>query len=90
MLFDSRQRGSGLRGNPYLLFGRRPFREAHVRGYIVAQHRAGRPLSSILDDPYLRRLGSERLVWRVVQDPRTIAALEQDVRQAIERCMPPC
>lgn len=89
MLFHALRRGGGFRGNPYLFFGRRPFREAHLRGYIVTQHRAGRPLSSILDDPYVRRLGSERLVWRVVQDPRTIAALERDVREAIERFMPP-
>jgi hypothetical protein len=75
-----------LASNPYLFLGRRPFREAHLRGYIVAQHRAGRPLSSIVDDPYVRRLGSESFFWNVVQDPRTIAALDRDVRAAIERC----
>src|SRR5581483_3566208 len=64
MLFDAwrsaRPAGRvGFRGNPYLFLGPRPFREAHLRGYIIAQHRRGRPLSSILDDPYVRRLGSE-------------------------------
>jgi len=96
MLFDARREGrpagsgSRFRGNPYLFLGPRPFREAHLRGYIVAQHRRGRPLSAILDDPYVRRLGSERFVWRVVQDARTIRALERDVREAIERFAPPC
>jgi hypothetical protein len=75
-------------GNPYLFLGRRPYREARLRSYIVSQHRAGRPLSAILADPYIKRCGSESLCWRVVQDPRTIKALERDVREAIERCSP--
>jgi hypothetical protein len=75
-------------GNPYLFLGRRPFREARLRSYIISQHRAGRPLSAILADPYVRRCGSESLCWRVVEDPRTIEALKRDVRDAIERCAP--
>jgi hypothetical protein len=78
----------GFRGNPYLFLGRRPFREARLRSYIVSQHRAGRPLSSILVDPYVRRCGSESLCWRVLQDPETIEALDRDVREAIEGCSP--
>jgi hypothetical protein len=77
-----------LSGNPYLLFGRRPFREARLRSYILRQHRAGRPLSEILADPYVRRYGSESLCWRVIEDPRTIAELEDAVREAIEDCRP--
>jgi hypothetical protein len=74
-----------LRGNPYLFLGPRPFREARLRSYIVAQHRAGRPLSDIMRDAYVRRCGSESLAWKVVQDPRTLAALEQNVLDAFER-----
>jgi len=75
-------------GNPYLFLGPRPFREARLRSYIVSQHRAGRPSAEILEDPYVRRCGSESFCWRVVQDPRTLAALERDVRQAIEHSVP--
>jgi hypothetical protein len=78
-----------LRGNPYLFLGRRPFRAARVRSYIVRQHRAGRPLSEIVADPHLRRLGSESFIWRVIQDPRTIEAFERNVREAIEHCSSP-
>ena len=60
-----------------------------MRSYIVSQHRAGRPLSAIIDDPYLCRLGSERFIWHVIRDPRTLQALERDVREAIEHCSPP-
>jgi hypothetical protein len=39
-------------------------------------------------DPYVRRCGSESLRWRVLVDPRTIRALEQDVCESIARCAP--
>jgi hypothetical protein len=58
----------------------RPFREARLRAYIVGQHRARRPLASILTDPYIGRCGSESLNWKVMEDPRTIEALERDYR----------
>jgi hypothetical protein len=75
-------------GNPYLFLGRRPFREARLRSYIVRQHRAGRTLDEILSDPYVHRCGSDSLCWRVLQDPDTLAALESNVRETIARCAP--
>lgn len=75
MLFAGR-----LHGNPYLFLGRRPFREARLRSYLVTQHRLGRPLAEILEDPYVRRCGSTTFCWSVVQDPRTIEALEANLR----------
>ena len=85
MLIRDRRR---FAGNPYFFLGRRPFREERLRSYIVAQHRTGRPLAAIIDDPYVRRCGSESFCWRVVEDRRTLEALERDVRQSIERCAP--
>jgi hypothetical protein len=69
-------------GNPYLFLSRRPFREAHIRAYVVRQHRNGRKVADILCDSYVRRLGSEWFCWQVVEDPRTIEALERNVREA--------
>jgi hypothetical protein len=77
-----------LKGNPYLFLGSRPIREARLRSYIVGQHRAGRPLSAILADPYVERCGSKSLWWRVMMDRRTIEALQRDVRETIEHCSP--
>jgi hypothetical protein len=71
-----------LSGNPYLFLGPRPFREERLRAYIVRQHRAGRPIGEIVRDPYVRRCGSETFCWRVIEDPRTIRALEQNIRAA--------
>jgi hypothetical protein len=87
-LTRSTERRRGFAGNPYLFLGPRPFREARLRSYIVRQHRAGRPVASILADPYVRRCGSESFCWRVVQDPRTVAALERDVCDAIKKSAP--
>jgi hypothetical protein len=75
-------------GNPYLFLGRRPFREARLRSYIINQHRGGRPLNEILADPYIRRCGSESYCWQVLLDPRTLKALHRDVCDAIENCTP--
>ena len=77
------------RNNLSLFVGERPFREARLRAYIVGQHRGGRPLSAILGDAYVRRCGSENFCWRVLRDPRTIKALEHNIRQAIEDCRRP-
>jgi hypothetical protein len=74
-----------FRGNPYFFLGRRPIREERLRSYILNQHRAGRPLSSIVADPYVRRCGSESFCWRVIQDAHTIQALERDVRETLAR-----
>jgi hypothetical protein len=77
-----------LVGNPYRFLGPWPIREARLRAYIVRQHRAGRRLSEIHFDPYVRRCGNESLWWRVLEDPRTIRALERNVRDAFDRCRP--
>ena len=77
----SKRRAFG--GNPYMFLGRRPFREERLRSYIVREHRAGRPVFEILTDPYVSRCGSESFFWKVLEDPRTIEALERNVREAL-------
>lgn len=80
--------GEGFRGNPYLFLGQRPFREARLRSYIVAQHRRGRPTAEILQDAYVRRCGSETFVWSVFVDPRTTKALAENIRAAFDEARP--
>lgn len=72
-------------GNPYFEFGRRPFREARLRAYIVREHRAGRPLLEILADGYVARCGNESFCWRVLQDPGTLELLRRNDLDALER-----
>jgi hypothetical protein len=78
------RRRAQIARSPYFFLGARPFREARLGSYIVREHRRGRALEEILDDPYLRRYGSESLIWKVLSRPDTIAALKADVLAAIE------
>jgi hypothetical protein len=80
--------GSRFRGNPYRFLGPRPFREQHLRSYVLAQHRSGRRLVEIAGDRYVRRLGSDHFFWTVVQDARTLEGVRQDIRAAISDCNP--
>ncbi len=80
-------RGAVLGSGPYWFLGGRPFREAELRSYIIREHRRGRQLGEILDDPYLRRYGSS-LRWKALMRPDTIAALQANVQVAIEGCRP--
>jgi hypothetical protein len=66
-------------------FGRRPFREARLRAYIVREHRGGRSLTDILRDPYVVRCGNESFRWGVLQDPRTVEALRLNDVEAFRR-----
>lgn len=83
---DNQSANTRQRLGPYFFLRARPFREARIRGYIVAQHRLGRGLAEILADAHLKRLGSPTLIWRVVCHPETIAALEADVVTDIAAC----
>ncbi len=72
-----------LSSSPFYFVGPRPYREARLGAYIVREHRRGRPLGEILEDEYLRRHGTPSLVWRVLGQPRTIAALAADAADGI-------
>ena len=72
-------------GNPFNFLGHSRWREARLRSYILRQHRLGRRLSELIDDPYVRRCGSRELAWKVATDPSTLRALAADVRIEFER-----
>ena len=74
-----------LTRTPYFAFGRRPYRQERLLSYIHREHRRGRHLGEILDDPYVRRCGSPALLWATIRDTPLLAMLEQDVCEAIQR-----
>jgi hypothetical protein len=77
--------GSPLRRTPYFFLARRPFREERLLSYIRRQHRLGRHLAEIIDDPYIARLGSHELVWQTLRDTPLIELLETDIREEFDR-----
>jgi hypothetical protein len=70
---------------PYFFNRRRRFREERLLSYIRREHRRGRHLGEILDDPYVHRCGSREFVWATLRDTSLIELLEADVREAIQR-----
>jgi hypothetical protein len=69
---------SGWR-NPFsfLFAGRRS--EKQIAVYIVREHKRGRGLDDILNDPYVRNRCSEREIARVLETPEVIRALGDDI-----------
>jgi hypothetical protein len=61
------------------------FREERLLSYIRREHKRGRHLGEILDDPYVHECGSREFVWRTLRDTSLIELLDDDVREAIQR-----
>jgi len=53
--------------------------EKQVATYVVREHRRGRSLNDILDDPYVRNRCSEQDVARVLESPEVIHELGSDI-----------
>ena len=77
-----------LEGTPYFFAARRPFKEAELLSYVRREHRKGRHLGEIIDDPYVHSLGSRNFVWATLRDTPLIELLDEDVREAIEESRP--
>jgi hypothetical protein len=77
--------GSPLHRTPYYFLGQGQFREERLLSYIHRQHRLGRHLSEIIDDPYIARFGSRELVWETLRDTPLIELLAADIREEFER-----
>jgi hypothetical protein len=69
---------------PYFFSARRPFREERLLSYIRREHRGGRHLAEILDDPYVRRCGTSEFVWATIRHTSLIELLQQDCRESIQ------
>jgi hypothetical protein len=53
--------------------------DEQVATYIVREHRQGRTLDDILDDPYVKNRCSQQDVARVLESPEVIQALGDDI-----------
>jgi hypothetical protein len=65
--------------NPFSFLFASKSGEERVAVYIVREHKRGRALSDILDDPYVRNRCSEREVARILERPEVIRALGDDI-----------
>lgn len=65
-------------GNPFLVFGARPRREARIRAYVRRRHMRGSTLGEILADDRIDQLGGRTLYWHAIVTPRAIRDLADD------------
>jgi hypothetical protein len=65
--------------NPFSFLFASKSGEERVAVYIVREHKRGRSLSDVLDDPFVRNRCSEREIARVLERPEVIHALGDDI-----------
>jgi hypothetical protein len=53
-------------------------KEEGLAAYIVREHRQGRSLTEILDDPYLKNRATEEQRLRLLERPEVIRAVGED------------
>ena len=49
-----------------------------LAAYVIREHKQGRPLQEILDDPYLRNRASDEQRVRLLERPEVIRAIGED------------
>ncbi len=54
-------------------------KEDSLAAYVIREHREGRSLEDILDDPYLKNRASEEQRLRLLDRPDVIRAVGEDV-----------
>jgi hypothetical protein len=54
-------------------------KEDSLAAYVIREHRGGRSLEDILDDPYLKNRASEEQRLRLLERPDVIRAVGEDV-----------
>ena len=50
-----------------------------LAAYVIREHRSGRPLQEILEDPYLRNRATDEQRLRLLERPDVIRAVGEDV-----------
>ena len=70
---------SELFRNPFSFLFARSSNEERVAAYVIREHERGRPLSEILEDPYIRNRTTPRERDRLLDRPELIRAIGDDV-----------
>jgi hypothetical protein len=65
--------------SPFAFLFARKRSEEQVAVYITREHRRGRDLADILDDPYVKNRCNEQDIARILERPEIVRALGDDV-----------
>jgi hypothetical protein len=61
--------------NPFSFLFAGSQKEDRIAAYVIREHERGRPLSEILDDPYVRNRCTPQEVARLLERPEVVHAL---------------
>jgi hypothetical protein len=73
---------SGFLRNPFSFLFAGSAKEERIAAYVIREHERGRPLSEILEDPYVRNRCSKDELARLLDRPEVVRALGKSVVQA--------
>ena len=68
-------RVSSFLRNPFSFLFAGSQKDERVAAYVIREHERGRPLSEILDDPYVRNRCAPQEVARLLERPEVVRAL---------------
>jgi hypothetical protein len=61
--------------SPFSFLFARSSKDERLAAYVIREHERGRPLSEILDDPYIRNRATPQEIARLLDRPEVIRAL---------------
>jgi hypothetical protein len=65
--------------NPFSFLGARGSGEDRIAQYVIREHERGRPLTEILEDPYIKNRTTPQERARLLDRPEVVRALGHDV-----------
>jgi hypothetical protein len=68
--------------SPFSFLVARSSKDERVAAYVIREHERGRPLSEILEDPYVRNRCSPQELGRLLERPEVLRALGEGVVRA--------
>jgi hypothetical protein len=68
--------------NPFASLFAGSSREDQLAAYVIREHKSGRTLNDILDDPYLRNRASSLEIRRLLERPDIVKAVGENTAQA--------
>ena len=76
------------RRNPFKSLFATTRREQYLERYVLREHKKGRPLTAILDDPYVRAWSTAEERARLFERPGFVAAIGEDAIADLRRRSP--
>jgi len=71
--------------SPFAFLFARTQREQYLEQYVLREHRRGRPVAEVLDDPYVRNRSTPAERARLLERPEIVSALGEETVRELKR-----